>query len=147
MATSAGPTGLPLDEYTSQTPPGWKPGMDHYPLKLYIDKLNLWWKQAEMEIPQAAVLIAGRLKGGASRLALKLRLERTLADSPPTHDQGADALVRARVDEFRDASTGIILQPRIPSGIERLMAVLIERYGLDNQDSVTVALQFLRHSP
>ena len=114
--------------------------MDHYPLKLYIDKLNLWWKQAEMEIPQAAVLIAGRLKGGASRLALKLRLERPINAQPPLIDTGADAIVRERTDEYRDAATNIVIQPRIPSGIERLMAVLIERYGLDTQDSVTVAL-------
>ena len=138
MAQQA-PAGLPLDEYTAATPPGWKPGMDHYPLRMYVDKLQLWWKQADVDVPHAAVLIAGRLKAGAGKLALKLKLERPRAHQPPTHDTGADALVRERIEEVRDPQTGIITQSRIPSGIERLIATLVERYGLDDQDTVTVA--------
>ena len=129
-----------MDEYTAATPPGWKPGMDHYPLRMYVDKLQLWWKQADVDVPHAAVLIAGRLKAGAGKLALKLKLERPRAHQPPTHDTGADALVRERIEEVRDPQTGIITQSRIPSGIERLIATLVERYGLDDQDTVTVAL-------
>ena len=92
MATSSGPSGLPLDEYTASMPLGWKTDIDGYPLRLYIDKLQLWWKQADMEASQAAVLIAGRLKGTAGRL----RLERPLVARPPDYDTRADALVRER---------------------------------------------------
>ena len=137
--SSQGPSGIPLDEYTSTIPPGWKPGMEHYPLRMYIDKMQMWWKQTDFEYAQASVLIAGRLKLGANKLALKLRLERPLSDQPPMYDIGADAIVRQRVPEIRD-SVGNIAQPRIPSGLERLVALLVERYGLDDQDSVTVAL-------
>ena len=102
MASSTGPTGIPLDEYTATVPPGWKPGQEKYPLRLYLDKLQLWWKTADMTVPQAAVFIAGRLKEGAHKVALKIRLERPVSMQPPFFDTGADALVREMTEEHRD---------------------------------------------
>ena len=131
---------MPLDEYTDKIPPGWKPGMESYPLRLYVDKLTLWWKQADVDLTHASVLIVGRLKTGAGKVAMKLRLERKQSDHPPDYDVGADAIVRARVPEEKDDLTGAVTQPMIPSGMERLIANLVERYGLDDQDTVTVAL-------
>ena len=64
--------GLPLDEYTRATPPGWRPGLDWYPLRLYLDKLKIWYRIQEYEEAEIGPIIAGRLKGGALRLALTL---------------------------------------------------------------------------
>ena len=40
-ATATG--GIPIDEYTTTVPPGWKPGMEDYPLTTYQDNLQMWW--------------------------------------------------------------------------------------------------------
>ena len=93
MANASSTGGIPLDEYTATVPPGWRPHTEGYPLRMYQDKLQMWWLQTDLTYPQVCVLIAGRLKGAANSIALKLRLERPLAQQPPAFDQGAEALV------------------------------------------------------
>ena len=34
--------GLPIDQFTKSTPPGWQEGLPHYPFRLYKQKMNLW---------------------------------------------------------------------------------------------------------
>ena len=68
--------------------------MEGYPLRMYQDKLQMWWMQTELQYAQVCVLIAGRLRGPANSIALKLRLERPLALQPPAFDQGVDAFAR-----------------------------------------------------
>ena len=140
MTTTAPAGGIPLDEYTSTVPPGWRPGMEGYPLRMYQDKLQMWWMQTDLQYAQVCALIAGRLKGSANTTALKLRLERPITAQPPAFDQGADALVRQSTAEIRDPQTGVVTQPYIPSGLVRLLKILQDRYGLDEQDTVGVAL-------
>ena len=64
--------GIPLDEWTKGCPPGWQPGLDWYPLKLYLDKLKLWWRVTPEPEEAIGPIVAGRLKKGAQTLALKL---------------------------------------------------------------------------
>ena len=86
MTSHGGPSGSPLDEYTASTPPGWKPYMDGYPLMLYTDKLTMWMKaynpSNDLEKhAMACVLVAGRLKGNANTIAMKLRMKEELKKS------------------------------------------------------------------
>ena len=30
-----------MDEFTTTVPPGWRPGMEKYPLRMYTDKLKM----------------------------------------------------------------------------------------------------------
>ena len=135
--------GLPLDEYTRATPPGWRPGLDWYPLRLYLDKLKIWYRIQEYEEAEIGPIIAGRLKGGALKLALTLRVPTPLAQADNINNGwfvGDEALIRPAVQEERDPGTGNLIQPALPSGVQTLLRLLENRYGLDHQDKVTSSL-------
>ena len=68
--------GLPLEEYTNKTPPGWQPGVDAYPFKKFLQKLELWTVMCDYQIGDGRIgpVVAGRLKGDAYDIALKLRI-------------------------------------------------------------------------
>ncbi|CAE7781054.1 GIP [Symbiodinium sp. CCMP2592] len=46
-SASTGPGGgggFPLHEFRKNVPPGWSPGLPDYPLRLYFDRLKLWYQ-------------------------------------------------------------------------------------------------------
>ena len=62
--------GIPLDEYTKATPPGWKPHMQDYSLRLYLEKLRLWLRTTDIGTGDPAKVgptVVGRLRGAAYR--------------------------------------------------------------------------------
>eukprot|EP00435_Cladocopium_sp_Y103_P026047 s1176_g6.t1 len=92
------PCEIPLDEYRRDVPPGWRPGQLDYPLKLYLERVRMWYDIYESPDEYVGPLLAGRLRGRAQQIALTLRL-------PDPHggtDIGDSALVRLSVDEVRD---------------------------------------------
>ena len=89
MANVGNTGGLPLDEYTRATPPGWRPGLDWYPLRLYLDKLKMWYRIQEYNEPELGPIVVGRLKGGALRLALALRVPTPVAVATPETMDGS----------------------------------------------------------
>ncbi|CAE7765903.1 RE2 [Symbiodinium sp. KB8] len=120
MATPSG-GGVPLDEWRKDVPPGWKPGVDNYPLKTYFAKLKLWYRCCEVPDEVIGPLIAGRLQGRAQRIALELKLVRP----DGSYDYGDAALVRLSVDEVLDPNDGVtVLQAHIPSGVQALCNAL-----------------------
>ena len=126
-----GQGGVPLDEWRKDTPPGWKPGIESYPLKLFFSKLKLWYRCCEVADEIVGPLIAGRLQGGAQRLALELKLVRPDGG----YDIGDAALVRLSVDEVIDPNDGVtIIQHHIPSGVQALCNALRDTYG-DNDET------------
>ena len=42
MVESVPSSGIPLQEFRRDVPPGWIPGLPDYPLRLYFEKLKLW---------------------------------------------------------------------------------------------------------
>ena len=68
--------GIPLDEYTKNVPPGWKPGLDHYPLKSYLDKIKIWWHLTDLQETEIGPAMASRLKLGPWNLSILLPLSR-----------------------------------------------------------------------
>ena len=82
--------------------PGWKPGIEGYPLKNYFAKLKLWYRCTECPDEIIGPLVAGRLQGRAQRIALELKLIRP----DGTYDVGDAALVRLSVDEVIDPNDG-----------------------------------------
>ena len=44
MATSSSTgSGIPLDEYRKDVPPGWEPGNPRYPLKQFLERVKMWY--------------------------------------------------------------------------------------------------------
>ena len=135
--------GVPLDEWRKDVPPGWKPGVDNYPLKTYFAKLKLWYRCCEVPDEVIGPLIAGRLQGRAQRIALELKLIRP----DGTYDHGDAALVRLSVDEVLDPSDGVtVLQAHIPSGVQALCNALRDAFGDTDEAQTTKALEmFFEH--
>ena len=137
MSSSSGnpnSSGIPLQEFRRDCPPGWSPGLPDYPLRLFFDKLKLWYQIFDGADELVGPLVAGRLQGKAQRLALQLRLPRPDGGV----DVGSDALVRLSVDEVRDpANPSIILQNSIPSGIQSLCNSLRDAFGFSDQELVS----------
>ena len=127
---------LPLQEFRRDTPPGWAPGDPGYPLRLYLEKLQLWYKTTTAEDEVVGPLIAGRLHGRAAKVAMSLRIPRPDGQL----DIGPDALSRLAVDEVVDPNTGAIIQNHIASGVQYLMHALRQAFGQRDQDLATAAL-------
>jgi len=127
--------GIPLDEYTRTCPPGWQPGLDTYPFRLYQEKMKMWWLVQEYEDHVIGNIIAGRLKKGALRVAMLLRL--TTLDGRVFI--GSEALAQPAVPANNDPNVGAVHIGQL-SGPQKLMAELAKRYGLDEQDKSTVAI-------
>ena len=137
MAQPQASTGIPLGEFRKDCPPGWGPGHAEYPLKLFFQKLRLWYRTYEGPDECVGPLVAGRLPGQAQRLALELKLIRP----DGTYDQGDDALVRLSTDEVRDPmDPTIILQHGIPSGVQALCDSLRDCFGHTDEEQTTRAL-------
>ena len=100
MTTAGGPapTGIPLSEYRKDVPPGWMPGIPDYSLRLYLDRVRMWYRLYDGPDETVGPLLAGRLGGRAQKIALSLRLP----DPHGNVDVGDAALVRLAVDEVRD---------------------------------------------
>ena len=140
MATSASSStggGIPLDEYRRDVPPGWSPGSMDYPLKLYLERVKMWYRIYEGPDESVGPLLAGRLRGRAQQIALTLRL-------PDPHggvDIGDSALIRLSVDEVRDPVNGQVIQHAIPSGVQALLAALRAAFGEADQLRATRAME------
>ena len=135
--SSGGGGGVPLEEYRKDIPPGWEPGLATYPLKLYLERLKVWYRLFEGTDEQVGPLVAGRLRGRAQTIALNLRLPDPLGNI----DVGDAALVRLSVDEVRDPGSGQILQAAIPSGVQALLNALRQAFGDAEQLQATKALE------
>ena len=132
------PGGLPLGELRKDVPPGWAPGDPSYPLKLFMERLRMWYRTFEGADETVGPLLAGRLQGRAQAIAHSLRLP----DPTGNIDVGDAALVRLAVDEVRDpANPNNILQHHIPSGVQALCNALKEAFGDADQVQATRALE------
>ena len=67
--------GLPLDPFTTATPPGWRPGITHYPFRRFKERLELWCHSTDKPVSQQGPALAGRLSGRPFNLAMALQLE------------------------------------------------------------------------
>ena len=113
--------------------------MESYPLKLYMERIRLWYRVYGAVDENVGLPLAGRLRGRAQQIALGLRL-------PDPHggvDTGDAALVRLSADEVRDLATGQVTQAAIPSGAQALMTALRAAFGEADQLQATRALETL----
>ena len=76
MHQLGGTGNLPLQEFRRDVPPGWSPGDPQYPLKMYLDKLQLPYNPRTVKDEVVGPLISGRLHGRAAKVAMTLRIPR-----------------------------------------------------------------------
>ena len=72
MASSSGVDGggIPLHEFRKDVPPGWAPGLPDYPLRLFFERLKLWYRIFDGDDTLVGPLVAGRLQGKAQSLGV-----------------------------------------------------------------------------
>ena len=120
-STGSAPSVISIQEYRKDVPPGRAPGLPDYPLRLFFERVKVWYRIYDGPDETVGPLLAGRLVGRAQKIALSLRLP----DPHGNIDVGDAALVRLSVDEVRDPlNPYIILQQAIPSGVQALMNAL-----------------------
>eukprot|EP00435_Cladocopium_sp_Y103_P056006 s391_g18.t1 len=136
MAAPGTSGNLPLQEFRREIPPGWSPGDTSYPLKLYMEKLQLWYKTTTLEDEVVGPMVAGRLHGRAAKVAMSLRVPRP----DGSYDVGPEALSRLSVDEVVDPASGQVIQQPIASGVQYLITALRQTFGQQDQDLATNAL-------
>ena len=128
-----------MDQFTKSQPPGWKPGNARYPLRRYFQLLSLWWRQTDVQEHAAGAAIAGRLRGSAFQLALRISENRV---DQITHQvrrmTGDELLAQPSFDTFTDAA-GIVHQGQV-SGAHVLMRELRREYGIADQDLTRISL-------
>ena len=133
-----GSGGIPLHEFRKDVLPWWCPGIPYYPLRLYFERLKLWYRLFKGDDTLVGPMVGGRLQGKAQRQGMNLRLIKP----DGTYDVGSDALVRLSVDEVRDPNDPrVILQNSIPSGVQALCNSLKEAFGLSDQEVVNRSIE------
>ena len=132
LSTQAHGGGIPLDEFTATIPPGWNPAQRaSYPLKTYLEKMKLWYRQTSLTtMSQIGPICAGRLKGTAYNVAVHLSVP--LQNGTVVH--GDEALAQDEQPAVLDPQSGAQVHPRIPSGLSCLLTKLREAYGIEDAD-------------
>ena len=115
-------------------PPGWRPGDSNYPLKKYLEKLELWNHITDVEPEKIAPLAAGRLQGRVHTLALGL----TITKQDGSVLRGLPAL--AFTGERAAAGPNGQALAATPSGLQALTALLQRKYGATDQDQQSIDL-------
>ncbi|CAE7657733.1 mzt1 [Symbiodinium sp. KB8] len=134
----SGSGGIPLHEFRKDVLPWWCPGIPYYPLRLYFERLKLWYRLFKGDDTLVGPMVGGRLQGKAQRQGMNLRLIKP----DGTYDVGSAALVRLSVDEVRDPNDPrVILQNSIPSGVQALCNSLKEAFGLSDQEVVNRSIE------
>ena len=73
MANNMGEnSGMALHSYSKTQPPGWRAGLADYPLKRYLELLELWMATTDLEEKNIGPAVAGRLGGRVQTLAINL---------------------------------------------------------------------------
>ena len=134
MAEQTG--GLPLDQYTKTVPPGWKPGLVHYPYRRFTERLRLWYRQTDLPTSSYGPAVAGPLVGRPFNLALALKFK--IPDGREL--KGDEALAWPGSSEIKDEFSGEILTPASENGLQHLLRVLTQNYGADDQQNISETL-------
>ena len=134
-------SGLPLNQFSRNVPPGWRPGNPKYPLKLYLQLLRLWWRQTELTEAAAGPTMCGRLRGNAFQMALKIVEERLDLNIGATRPMtGDELLAQPSHDAWTNPTTGTVFDGA-PAGATVLMNRLVQEYGMHVQDQNVAALE------
>ena len=65
---------MALDASSKSTPAGWRAGDSNYPLKRFLELLEVWKHLTDLEAEKVAIAVASRLVGRVQTLALSLTI-------------------------------------------------------------------------
>ena len=112
------------------------PHQGNYPLRLYIERMNLWLLITDLDYKKVGPTVVGRLKQAAYRLAMKI--------SVPRQDgrvlRGPEAVAAEAELEIPASSVYPQGVMATPSGLQQILAALQEAYGEDSQDQTGAVL-------
>ena len=109
--------GLQLDQYNKGTPPGWRPGLSHYPYRRFMERLKLWYRIPDVDVSQVGPAVAGRLQGRPFNLAMSL----SITDRDGQVFSGDSALAFPGREPTVDPGTGRVTEPAIDNGLQALI--------------------------
>ena len=145
MASGDGPV-LKLEHYTKTTPPGWRPGDPQYPVKRYLELVELWHALTDLVPEKVGVAVVGRLQGRVHTLALSLAI--TKQDGTTLRGLSALAFQGERATQGPAGQ----MVPATPNGLQAVCDLLRHKHGATEQGHQGVGLdEFLdlrrgRHS-
>ena len=116
---------LPMHHYTKGCPPGWRPGVQGYPLKRYLDLLKIWYRLTDFNDSQVGPAAAGRFEGRALTLANELKIQK----------QDGSTLVGDAAVSFEGEPASAQNAASL-SGLQSMIKVLVDSYGTTDQDQV-----------
>ena len=90
-------SGMPLQQYTKAVPPGWRAGLPEYPLKRFLELLEVWTTITDVEQQKLGAAIVGRLVGRVQSLAFNLVI--TKQDQSTVRGMAALAFRESRLME------------------------------------------------
>ena len=111
---------LPLSQYTTNVPPGWKAGLPNYPLSRYNQLIQIWYRLTDFSDDQVGPAVAGRLQGRADSRALELRI--TKQDGTVLVGDAALAFPGEAATQHAAAVKG---------GLQALLEVLSRHHGIE----------------
>ena len=133
--------GLPLQSFTKDVPPGWRPYS--YPLPRYRDLLHVWMKLTKLDSDQIGAAMISRLGGTAYDLAMSLQVTRREIHNGTVQDRtyvGVEAACLDSADAVMHPTTGAQVAPAYPPGCKMLLDHLFSMHYLDDQDRAWVSL-------
>ena len=115
---------MPLMQFTTSCPPGREPHITHYPLRLYLEKIRLWWRLTDLRSDQIGPAVAGRLAGCPFNIAMAVQVPdangNILTGDTALSYEGSPA----------DEVNGI---PHTDIGLRVLLRALQRAYGAEDQ--------------
>ena len=140
---------MPLQQYSREVPPGWKPYS--YPIVRYRQLLEVWIRLTKLDPEQIGPAILSRLGGAAWTLGHSLTIVRQEVHNGALVERtykGVEAVCLPAVDATMHPTTGAQLTPSYASGAKSLIDQLFAVHYLDNQDRAWIALdQFFSYRP
>ena len=128
---TSGSGGLALDQYSATLPPGWRPGLTHFPFRRYLERMRLWYRMNTLHPSQLGPAVAGRLQGKPFNMAMRLRITvrdgRTLVGDNALAYEGLPA----------DDQTGTVA---CESGLQVLIRAMQSRYGTEDEADLVESL-------
>lgn len=136
MADSSLSSQLPLQSYSKDVPPGWKPRP--YSIAKWKELLAIWLRLTRLDPEQLGAAIISRLEGPAWQTAMNLEIVRQVQQPNgtivPITYRGVEAACLAETTAIMNPATGVMVVPAYPPGAKSLVDHLMTQFYMNDQD-------------
>ena len=123
--------GTPLEQYTKTLPPGWKPELRHYPFRLYVQRMRLWYRITDLPASSIGPAAVGRLSGRPYSLVLETFKIVTQGGVTLTGDAALAFEGEPAIPAAGDAPA----RPAVNNGLEAMLELLSKWYSAPDQST------------